>query len=120
MPDGGVPFADAGVAAADAGAPPATDGGGAGGGPQSSGGQVTAVHNVKADAVRASTIYARSIKADSLRCGRVVTVSESDLPPAGTQDVHADNFAADELHAHDIDADVIEAATCYASKIDTK
>jgi hypothetical protein len=81
---------------------------------------VTTVRNVKADTVRASTIYARSIKADSLRCGRVVNVSESDLPAAGNQDVHADNVSADELHAHDIDADLVEAGTCYANKVDQK
>jgi len=111
---------DGGVAVADAGAQPQPDAGSATGGPQGGTGRVTAVRNVKADAVRATTIYAHSIKADSLRCGRVVAVAESDLPPAGNQDLHNDNVAADELHAHDIDADLVQAATCYATKVDAK
>ena len=110
-PDGGVVVANAG---------PQPDAGSATGGPQSGGARVTAVRNVKADSVRATTIYAHNIKADTLRCGRVVAIAESDLPPAGNQDLHNDNVAADELHAHDIDADLVEAATCYATKIDAK
>jgi hypothetical protein len=113
LPDGGV------VLAPDAGAQPA-DAGAASGSPQNPPAQVMRARNLKVDGVRATTLYARSIKSKSMRCDRLVTVSESDLPEPGNQDVHGGVVAAGELHARDVDAAFVEGGTCYASKIDTK
>lgn len=112
-PDGGAIAADAGVEQPDAGAV-------TGGGPQDNPTQVMTARNLKVDGVRASVIYARSIKSKTVRCGRVVAISESDLPQPGNQDVKGGVVSAGEIHARDIDAAFVEAATCYASKLDTK
>ena len=115
-PSVGTPLPDGGVVLAPDGGAPQADAGAAGGNAQNPPPQVLTVRNLKVDGVRASVIYARNLKSKSVRCGRVVTISESELPQAGNQDVKGGVVSAGEIHARDIDADSVEAATCYVAK----
>ena len=122
---GGAPAAQEGgsaPAAQDGGSAQAQDGGSAqaqdGGSPPA----ILSVRDVQVDGVRASVLYAHNLKARDVRCGRLVFVKDSELPSPGEDDYKAkgDLLDAEEIHAHDVDAQWIEVDTLYVRSLKSK
>jgi hypothetical protein len=99
-PDGGS------TASADAGTTPAP--------------QDLLAHDLHVTGLVASIVYAHKVTARDIRAGKVVVITDKELPKPGTKDIHDDVVSAAEAHVHDVDADWLDADILYVETIASK
>jgi hypothetical protein len=83
--------------------------------------QLLVVHDLHAGGLSASVVYAHEIRAKNARYGRLVNVCDCDLPEQGRQDLReTGTIEAQEVHAHDVDVDWLEADIVYTHSLKKK
>lgn len=77
-------------------------------------------HDLHVTGLVASIVFAHKVTARDIRAGKVVVITDKELPKPGTKDIHGDVVSAAEAHVHDIDADWLDADILYVETIASK